>query len=60
MNRLVQFCHSCLHLHHQQSECNTENSLTITSLIYMFTYMHEKVRRIHLSFFFAGALQASS
>ena len=50
MDCLVQFCHSRLHLQHQQSEPKIEDSITIASFLFMFAYMHEKVRHIYIIF----------
>lgn len=52
MDCLVQFCHHCCHLQHQQSEPKIENSITVTSHVFLFTYMHEK--DIHTYIFCRG------
>lgn len=43
----VQFGPSCLCLQHKV-KLNIKNSVSVTSLLFMFAYVHEKARRVFL------------
>lgn len=47
MDCLVQFCHSCHHLEHQQSEPKIENSVTVTSHLFL-TRLHARESDIYI------------
>lgn len=47
MDCLVQFGHSCLRLQHKV-KLNTKNSVSVTPLLFMFAYVHEKARCMFL------------